>query len=98
MSFLGPLSEEVWGYILLSFLIVSIAVYVIARFTPYEWVNTDMFNPDQVILSNQFSLSNSVWFVTSTLMQQGKTKIIVINYCYYISNEKQTKFESQVAS
>ncbi|KAF6771032.1 hypothetical protein AHF37_09985 [Paragonimus kellicotti] len=36
-SFLQPLSAPVWGYILAATIMVSLILFVVARFSPYEW-------------------------------------------------------------
>ncbi|XP_026332731.1 glutamate receptor 1-like [Hyposmocoma kahamanoa] len=80
-SFLRPLSNEVWVCIVLSMFAVGIVLYLVSRFSPYEWrvvsisetPNSD--NPDvtdtktQVI--NEFSFGNSLWFTLGSFMQQG---------------------------
>ena len=50
---------------------VSLMMYVLARFSPYEWYNPHPCNPDNNVLENIFTLSNSFWFAVGTLMQQG---------------------------
>ncbi|XP_048840418.1 glutamate receptor ionotropic, kainate 1 isoform X1 [Brienomyrus brachyistius] len=70
-SFLNPLSPDIWMYVLLACLGVSCVLFVIARFTPYEWYNPHPCNPDSDIVENNFSLLNSFWFGVGALMQQG---------------------------
>jgi len=45
-------------------------MYVLARFSPYEWYNPHPCNPDSAVLENIFTLSNAFWFAVGTLMQQ----------------------------
>uniref|UniRef100_A0A4W4DNH8 Glutamate receptor n=1 Tax=Electrophorus electricus TaxID=8005 RepID=A0A4W4DNH8_ELEEL len=70
-SFLNPLSPDIWMYVLLACLGVSCVLFVIARFTPYEWYNPHPCNPDSDIVENNFTLINSMWFGVGALMQQG---------------------------
>ncbi|PAA92177.1 hypothetical protein BOX15_Mlig030089g10 [Macrostomum lignano] len=70
-SFLQPLSVHVWGYMLVAYITVSFVLFVVARFSPYEWRNPHPCNPDTEVLENQFSLINSLWFNIGSLMQQG---------------------------
>jgi ABC-type amino acid transport substrate-binding protein len=70
-SFLSPLSFEIWIYMLVAYLAVSFVLFVVARFSPYEWYNPHPCNPDCDVVHNQFSLSNSLWFTIGSLMQQG---------------------------
>ncbi|XP_013793577.1 glutamate receptor ionotropic, kainate 1-like, partial [Limulus polyphemus] len=74
-SFLSPLSLEVWVYMVTAFLGVSIFLFVVARFSPYEWTNPHPCNPDPDTLENQFSLLNTLWFTIGCLMQQGSELI-----------------------
>lgn len=38
-SFMSPLAVEVWIYLVTAFLGVTLCLFVIARFSPYEWIN-----------------------------------------------------------
>ena len=71
-SFLSPLSFEIWIYMLAAYLVVSFVLFVLARFSPYEWYNPHPCNPDSDVVENQFTLLNSLWFTIGSLMQQGK--------------------------
>uniref|UniRef100_A0AAZ3R051 Glutamate receptor n=1 Tax=Oncorhynchus tshawytscha TaxID=74940 RepID=A0AAZ3R051_ONCTS len=70
-SFLNPLSPDIWMYVLLACTGVSCVLFVIARFTPYEWYNPHPCNPSSELLENNFTLLNSFWFGVGALMQQG---------------------------
>ncbi|XP_026091409.1 glutamate receptor ionotropic, kainate 2-like isoform X2 [Carassius auratus] len=70
-SFLNPLSPDIWMYILLACLGVSCVLFVIARFSPYEWYNPHPCNPESDVLENNFTLLNSFWFGVGALMRQG---------------------------
>ncbi|XP_061424119.1 glutamate receptor ionotropic, kainate 2-like isoform X3 [Lethenteron reissneri] len=70
-SFLNPLSPDIWMYILLAYLGVSCVLFVIARFSPYEWYNPHPCNPDSDVVENNFTMLNSFWFGVGALMQQG---------------------------
>uniref|UniRef100_A0A8C0UWB8 Glutamate receptor n=1 Tax=Cyanistes caeruleus TaxID=156563 RepID=A0A8C0UWB8_CYACU len=70
-SFLNPLSPDIWMYILLAYLGVSCVLFVIARFSPYEWYDAHPCNPGSDIVENNFTLLNSFWFGMGALMQQG---------------------------
>ncbi|KAG1662343.1 Glutamate receptor ionotropic, kainate 1 [Nymphon striatum] len=50
---------------------VSVFLFIIARFSPYEWVSPHPCNQESDVLENQFSLMNSLWFTIGSLMQQG---------------------------
>ncbi|KAL4233054.1 hypothetical protein ACF0H5_007740 [Mactra antiquata] len=70
-SFLDPLSINVWIYMLAAYLCVSFMLFVIARFSPYEWTNPHPCNEDSDLVENQFTILNSLWFTIGSLMQQG---------------------------
>nr|XP_015925655.2 glutamate receptor ionotropic, kainate 2 isoform X3 [Parasteatoda tepidariorum] len=70
-SFLAPFSFEVWVYMATAYLGVSLLLFVLARFSPYEWVSPHPCNPKTEYLENTFSLLNSFWFTIGSLMQQG---------------------------
>ena len=36
-SFLNPLAVEIWLYVIAAYFIVSLILFVLARFSPYEW-------------------------------------------------------------
>ena len=84
-SFMHPLSLDVWIYMVFAYLLVSILLFILARyahyncdlfyfhldrFSPYEWDNPYPCN-DEEVLVNEFSLYNSLWFTIGSLMQQG---------------------------
>ncbi|KAM6986282.1 glutamate receptor ionotropic, kainate 1-like [Aplochiton taeniatus] len=70
-SFLNPLSPDIWMYVLLACTGVSCVLFVIARFTPYEWYNPHQCNPSSTLKENNFTLLNSFWFGVGALMRQG---------------------------
>ncbi|XP_018321157.1 glutamate receptor ionotropic, kainate 2-like isoform X8 [Agrilus planipennis] len=70
-SFMNPLAMDIWLYVLSAYLLVSVTMFVVARFSPHEWHNPHPCQTDNDIIENQFSLPNSFWFTIGTLMQQG---------------------------
>ncbi|XP_054261474.1 glutamate receptor ionotropic, kainate 1-like isoform X5 [Macrosteles quadrilineatus] len=70
-SFMNPLAVEIWLYVLAAYVLVSITMFIVARFSPYEWHNPHPCDQENDLIENQFSLSNSFWFTIGTLMQQG---------------------------
>nr|AHN49642.1 ionotropic glutamate kainate receptor 2 [Caligus rogercresseyi] len=71
LSFLSPFTLEVWIYTGFAFVFVSVVLYVLARFSPYEWNNPYPCIEEPEELENQFNFSNSFWFTIGSLMQQG---------------------------
>ncbi|XP_046667624.1 glutamate receptor ionotropic, kainate 1-like isoform X3 [Homalodisca vitripennis] len=70
-SFMNPLAVEIWLYVLAAYVLVSITMFIVARFSPYEWHNPHPCDQENDLIENQFSLANSFWFTIGTLMQQG---------------------------
>jgi Ligand-gated ion channel len=70
-SFMNPLAVDIWLYVLAAYVLVSITMFIVARFSPYEWHNPHPCELENDVVENQFSLSNSFWFAIGTLMQQG---------------------------
>lgn len=70
-SFLSPLSFQIWLYVLVAYLGVSFTLFIVARFSPYEWYNPHPCDKDSDVVENQFTLLNSLWFTIGSLMQQG---------------------------
>ena len=50
---------------------VSLLLWLLARFSPFEWDNPYpcIEEPDE--LENQFNLPNAFWYVIGAIMQQG---------------------------
>lgn len=83
---MNPLAIEIWLYVLAAYILVSVTMFVVARFSPYEWNNPHPCHSGPEIVENQFSLANSFWFTIGTLMQQGSDlnpKVSVRNLYYY---------------
>ncbi|KAF5280992.1 hypothetical protein FQA39_LY05197 [Lamprigera yunnana] len=70
-SFMNPLAMDIWLYVLSAYILVSITIFVVARFSPYEWHNPHPCDIENEVIENQFSFANSFWFTIGTLMQQG---------------------------
>ena len=89
-SFMNPLAVEIWLYVMAAYILVSFTLFVMARFSPYEWnspsschhggggsggggsgVVNGSINDDTDVVENQFSISNSFWFITGTFLRQG---------------------------
>ncbi|XP_049771202.1 glutamate receptor ionotropic, kainate 2 [Schistocerca cancellata] len=77
-SFMNPLAVEIWLYVLAAYVLVSLTIWVVARFSPYEWCVPACACSDYqhataalLVFQNDFTLANSFWFTIGTLMQQG---------------------------
>ncbi|KAM9288538.1 glutamate receptor 1 isoform 4-T4 [Morus bassanus] len=73
-SFLDPLAYEIWMCIVFAYIGVSVVLFLVSRFSPYEW-HTEEFEEgreqpanDQ---TNEFGIFNSLWFSLGAFMQQG---------------------------
>ncbi|PAV89574.1 hypothetical protein WR25_01791 [Diploscapter pachys] len=77
-TFLEPLSVTVWFSLLAAYLTVSFTMYILAKFSPYEWYEIERIDErDRSIdnQKNQFTILNSLWFAIGSLMQQGSDVI-----------------------
>ncbi|EDW67686.1 uncharacterized protein Dvir_GJ24289 [Drosophila virilis] len=70
-TFMDPFSEEVWWFLGLSFLAVSLSFFILGRLSPSEWDNPYPCIEEPEELENQFTIGNSIWFTTGALLQQG---------------------------
>lgn len=68
-SFLNPLSKEIWVCVIFSYIGVSIVLFTVSRFSPYEWRVEETLAGTSV--QNDFSILNSLWFALGAFMQQG---------------------------
>ncbi|KRZ25382.1 Glutamate receptor ionotropic, kainate 2 [Trichinella pseudospiralis] len=71
LSFLAPLSLDVWMYMGAAYVVVSLILWLVARISPSEWVCSHTCQGEEENKENQFSLGNSFWFTIGSLMQQG---------------------------
>ena len=75
-SFMNPLAVEIWLYVLAAYVLVSFTLFVMARFSPYEWNNPHPCVVDNDVMENQFSINNSFWFITGTFLRQVRHIIL----------------------
>jgi len=68
-SFLDPLDYMIWLCVVISYLCVSVGLFLVSRFSPYEWQIED--SPDGQTFTNDFTMFNSMWFSLAAFMQQG---------------------------
>uniref|UniRef100_H2RNH2 Glutamate receptor n=1 Tax=Takifugu rubripes TaxID=31033 RepID=H2RNH2_TAKRU len=73
-SFLDPLAYEIWMCIVFAYIGVSVVLFLVSRFSPYEWHAEDYEEggePQSPTQSNEFGIFNSLWFSLGAFMQQG---------------------------
>lgn len=68
-SFMNPLSSKVWMCVILAYSGVSIVLYIVSRFSPFEWHEESIEISEKI--TNDFNLMNSMWFSLAAFMQQG---------------------------
>merc|ERR1712106_481045 len=71
LAFLDPFTTDVYICTLLMFVLVTLIIYVLARFSPNQWEEPDNCMKDPEEYTNQYNFLNSFWFVLGALMQQG---------------------------
>ncbi|XP_043918383.1 glutamate receptor 2 isoform X2 [Protopterus annectens] len=73
-SFLDPLAYEIWMCIVFAYIGVSVVLFLVSRFSPYEW-HTEEFEDGRDAPSNEstneFGIFNSLWFSLGAFMRQG---------------------------
>ena len=65
-SFMEPLSPMIWICIVFSYLCVSIGLFLVSRFSPFEWETAT-----GAATENRFNILNALWFSMGALMLQG---------------------------
>uniref|UniRef100_H0YR49 Glutamate receptor n=1 Tax=Taeniopygia guttata TaxID=59729 RepID=H0YR49_TAEGU len=73
-SFLDPLAYEIWMCIVFAYIGVSVVLFLVSRFSPYEWHTEECEEGrDQPAneQTNEFGIFNSLWFSLGAFMQQG---------------------------
>ena len=68
-SFLSPFSREIWLCVVFAYFGVSIVLFLVSRFSPYEWRLEETVLGTTV--TNEFTIYNSLWFVLGSLLKQG---------------------------
>ncbi|KAL2089095.1 hypothetical protein ACEWY4_015994 [Coilia grayii] len=72
-SFLDPLAYEIWMCIVFAYIGVSVVLFLVSRFSPYEW-HTEEYEDGQIQTTestNEFGIFNSLWFSLGAFMRQG---------------------------
>uniref|UniRef100_A0A8C7W7D2 Glutamate receptor n=1 Tax=Oncorhynchus mykiss TaxID=8022 RepID=A0A8C7W7D2_ONCMY len=78
-SFLDPLAYEIWMCIVFAYIGVSVVLFLVSRFSPYEWQGDDSDGEEgqgqgqgqNEGHTNEFGIFNSLWFSLGAFMQQG---------------------------
>ena len=80
LAFLDPFSTEVYVFTLIVFVLVTLVIYVLARFSPNQWEEPSSCVKDPEFLTNQYNLINSFWFTLGAIMQQG-SDVVPLSLC-----------------
>ncbi|EGT53286.1 hypothetical protein CAEBREN_28713 [Caenorhabditis brenneri] len=68
-SFMEPLGMTIWIFTLSSYFGVSLTIFLVSWFSPYE--KRIEFKRGEFTVTNEFTLYNSLWFTLAAFMQQG---------------------------
>ncbi|CAG2110606.1 unnamed protein product [Medioppia subpectinata] len=96
-SFMNPLSQEIWVYIILSYIGVSVVLFLVSRFSPHEWRYEDTLCGPKGFLWEPLC-SNPVMYVPGfslgAIMQQScdKSKITVYSRMWEFMSAKPNVF------
>jgi len=66
---MDPLDSQVWLCIVISYMAVSAVLFLVSRFSPYEWQIENRMSGLSYI--NDFTMLNSLWFALGAFMRQG---------------------------
>ncbi|ESN95806.1 hypothetical protein HELRODRAFT_86325, partial [Helobdella robusta] len=70
-SFMEPLSQSIWYCIVISYLGVSLVLFLVSRFSPNEWQIEETSYQGGLSFTNDFTLLNSLWFSLGAFMRRG---------------------------
>nr|AWJ68200.1 putative ionotropic glutamate receptor kainate-like 3 [Hirudo verbana] len=74
-SFMAPIDNDIWTCICFSYLGVSLTMFLVCRFSPYENGGEPSGGVDNEeggeVPKTDFTLRNSLWFALGAFMQQG---------------------------
>ena len=66
---MAPLSIEIWMCVGLALVGITVILFLVSRFSPYEWKVEE--NMGEKRLTNDFTIFNTIWFCSAAFMQQG---------------------------
>uniref|UniRef100_A0A8C1P5H8 Glutamate receptor n=1 Tax=Cyprinus carpio TaxID=7962 RepID=A0A8C1P5H8_CYPCA len=79
-SFLDPLAYEIWMCIVFAYIGVSVVLFLVSRFSPYEWHTEEpeegSDGPPSDQPPNEFGIFNSLWFSLGAFMQSLSGRIV----------------------
>lgn len=64
-----PLDSQIWLCVILAYISVTIIMFLVSRFSPYEWHYDE--DKNAIGLNNDFNILNTLWFNLAAVMQQG---------------------------
>ncbi|XP_073955277.1 glutamate receptor ionotropic, kainate 2-like isoform X2 [Choristoneura fumiferana] len=70
-SFINPLDTDVWLYLAVGYIFVSLVLLICARMSQDDWVNPHPCNRNPESLENIWSLYNCMWLCMGSIMTQG---------------------------
>ncbi|XP_065357964.1 glutamate receptor ionotropic, kainate 2 [Calliphora vicina] len=70
-AFLQPFAKEVWYFMILTQLVITLLFVFMARISSHEWESTQPTNPDPTELENAWRTRNTAWLMIGSIMQQG---------------------------
>ncbi|KAJ8668853.1 hypothetical protein QAD02_000112, partial [Eretmocerus hayati] len=72
-SFMNPLAIEIWLYALAAYILVSVTMFVVARFSPYEWNNPHPCHPNGPDIAASTRIVSGIWWFFTLIIISSYT-------------------------
>ncbi|XP_050461377.1 glutamate receptor ionotropic, kainate 2-like [Cataglyphis hispanica] len=69
LSFLGPFSKDVWVYLIVAYIVVSILSFVIGKLCPVEWTNPYPCIKEPKVLETPFTFMDTPFLIIGALLK-----------------------------
>lgn len=69
LSFLGPFSKDVWVYLIVAYIVVSMLLFVIGKLCPIEWTNPYFCIKEPEVLETPFTFMDTPFFIIGALLK-----------------------------
>ena len=84
--------------VVFAYIGVSVVLFLVSRFSPFEWHIED--SSDGVAVANNFTIFNSLWFSLGAFMQQGvdiEPRSVDPSVCFYNMSTESTHTAAMIS-